>query len=90
MPSQPWVLLQTVEVEQSELVLSKEKQGFPQTSSLPQIQRPAEVRPNGILWKALLVDSNLLSQVRPQEPLLPSSEMIADFRKSFKGERGTC
>lgn len=41
MPSQPWVLLQTVEIEQSELVLSKEKQGFPQTSSLPQIQRPA-------------------------------------------------
>lgn len=40
-PSQPWVLLQTVEVEQSELVLSKEKQRFPQTSSLPQIQRPA-------------------------------------------------
>lgn len=88
-PSQFWILLQTMEVEWAQLVSSKECQGFPQIPLLPQTQCPAGCSAQQrVLWNALLASSNLLPQVRLQEPFLPSSEITACFQGNLhRGER---
>ena len=88
-PSQFWILLQTMEVEWTQLVSSKERQGFSQIPLFLQTQCPAGCSAQQrVLWNALPASSNLLPQVRLQEPFLPSSEMTACFQGNLhRGER---